>query len=135
MVVNCHDRIVGEDNTGMEGSYSWSIETPPLYYGFFLDVRVKTKTEPLCPLVIRIASSIYVVLSQPVGPKTPNGKVISNGDLGTRRRHESNLTSMRRLSSEFGWNLTSTVRDTRRSRAGTLTVTKFRTRCFCRSTD
>jgi hypothetical protein len=104
-------------------------------YAFFFDVLDRMNTEPLCPRVIRMVSSIYPVRSQPVGPKIPRGKVTSTGDLWTKSRQESNLTSTRRLSSAFGWNLTSTVRDARRSKAGRLTLTTLRTRFFCRSID
>ena len=46
-----------------------------VYTAFFLAVRDKMKTLPLWPLVIRMRSSTYPVLSHPRGPKIPRGKV------------------------------------------------------------
>ena len=67
------------------------------------------KTLPLWPRVIRISSSTYRVLSQPVGPIKPNGKVTSMGDSCSVNRHLSNLTSIFLLSSGLIDPLTSTV--------------------------
>jgi hypothetical protein len=45
---------------------------------FYTDARLgrdKTNTDPLCPRVIRIESSTYMVRNHPVGPIKPNGNV------------------------------------------------------------
>ena len=101
-------------------------------------------TDPLCPLVIRIVSSINPVRSQPVGPMGPRGKVISTGLFGTTSRQESNLTSTRRKSTSLGRNFTSTMSDPltdlsfgwtngRNLGAGVSKDTTFRTRRLAKS--
>ena len=87
------------------------------HFRLFLAVLFKIKTLPLCPLVIRISSSMYSVLSHPVGPMIPSGTVTSTGngnDHGASlilNRHASNLTLIFRASVGLGLNLTSTVRN------------------------
>ena len=77
------------------------------------DGRVKTKTDPLCPRVIRRLSSMYVVESQPVGPMTPNGKFQSNFRGGIMIRQAWNFTSTRLLSRRDGVKDMSTVSEPR----------------------
>ena len=82
-----------------------------LVYSSFTRCRFleRMKTLPLWPRVIRISSSMYSVLSQPVGAKTPNGSVRSMGGACSVTRHLSNLTSIFRASFGLIDPLTSTV--------------------------
>lgn len=56
------------------------------------------KILPLCPLVIRMVSSMYPVRSHPVGPIIPRGMLMLIGELLTTILQAWNLTSTFRLS-------------------------------------
>ena len=86
-------------------------------------------TDPLCPLVILMVSSMYPVRSHPVGPIMPNGNVMSIGEFCSCNLHESNFTSILRLSLRLGLNPTSTMSDPLTGRGlRNSTLTTFLTR-------